>query len=175
MELFRAINYKPKNMLILTEPFSLFLCSFCEHHNWCEVKTGIDLQYKHNIDKNYKEYMFDKIEKHNIETVLFAISEPTLVENRKELYALSKELFNYKRNLTQILFCNTNFFDILNLKSAYKYLTYVDYIMQNEHPNRTDFNDDGDFSKLLDCIFNGAVYIDLTKSFTSGTLITKDF
>ena len=175
MEVLRPIFYEPENMIIIREPFDKFLCTFCksEDKEHCGIKIMEDSFPLHDIDTDYKKYLFNKIEETNTTNILLAVSEPILVKYRKELYVLSKEIFSFKQSLTQFLFTNTDFFDLLHLKSAYKYLTYVDYIMQNRNianDNRTET----EINQNLNCLFENAIYISLTKSFTSGKLVLKN-
>lgn len=170
MKLLTPIIEKEHKLLLITEPTTEFLCSFCKNQDNCSeygyyAMFGGNPFYNLNAyDNKFTERIWKLLFANSdiVRGVLVAVSEPTLVKYRKDLYQLSKDIFNYNKKLDQYVFINTDLLDVFELKSAYKYLTYVDYVMQNTNPKTENF------TTYINCIFDNAVYIDLTKSFTAG-------
>lgn len=165
MQFLSPIVFDVHNLLI-REPIGEYLCPYCDNRGNCSIK-------KYYLASDYnkcKEEIFLKLENDsNLTNVVYLIGEHTLVDNRKELYALSKEIFNFNKTITQTLFTNVEVSDLLKLTSAYKYLTYVDYIMQTKYVDYINSKDE------FDCVFKNAAYIDLTKTFTNGKTVYKNF
>lgn len=166
MQFLSPIIYNIHNLLI-REPIGEYLCPYCANRGDCSIKKYYLIS---DYDDKYKEEIFLKLENDpNLTNIVYLIGEHTLVDNRKELYALSKEIFNCNKTITQTLFTNVEVSDLLKLTSAYKYLTYVDYIMQTKYVDYVNSKDE------FDCIFKNATYVDLTKTFTNGKTVYKNF
>jgi hypothetical protein len=178
MKLLFPILCEDNKTLLICEPISKFLCPFCFNKNDCAKfntdffdvdGTSSSLLSLHEYDKDYINSVFNIISENKINKIIFAVSEKTLVENRKELFSFSKELFNRYKTIAQCLFINADFSDLLHLKVAYKYLTYVDYIVKNTNGDLAYKN------SFTQCLLNSLSYIDLTKSFSAGKAIYSNF
>lgn len=176
MEVFQPIIHSPTKSLLITEPYCNFLCTWCNKKDFCvNADNCNNLFVQSNImnlidfDDVYISRVFTIIEanKDNIKNIICAISEFNLGKYRKQLHYLSKALFDYSKSLTQILFTNTSPQDLIELKSSYKYLTYVDVLMQNYKPTLSNDSE-------LSCLFNKATYISLIDFFSTGKIVYKN-
>jgi hypothetical protein len=172
-----TVTISKEKYLLIRESNINFICSYCDNRNNCkflkELNSLIPVFQFDSKDSEFIRLQLNSIVKEinnysNLKGIIYLIGEHNLVTYRKSLYQLSKSIFNLNKSLTQILFTNVEFFNLVKLTSAYQYLTYVDLIMQNEHIDYVNCDN------YLDCIFNNAIYVDLTKSFSSGKLVYKN-
>ena len=161
-------NYNNTKLLLLKEPNKNFLCSYCKGQDDCPFLMPNNYELM-DYDYLYKDQIVTILSDNtDITGVVFLIGEDKLVSNCKRLYKLSKSIYNYNKMLTQYLFTNVEFSDLLKLTPAYKYLTYIDFLMQKRSI------DYGLMQTDLDCIFSNATYLDITNSFASGKLIFRN-
>ncbi len=162
-------GYLGTQTLVIREPMSRFLCNYCEGRNSCSLKDKDNEISSLEFGPKYRTAIFEKLtENKNITNILFLLGEDTLVLNRKELFSLSKSIFDFDKTLTQTLFTNVELKDLFQFKLAYKYLTYVDYIMQTTYIKYDCCSD------YLNCIYDNASYINLTESFNAGKAVYKN-
>lgn len=172
-----TVNLNKEKYILIREDNRKFICSYCENVTSCNYLDDLnnlkpviccDTKDSGFIELQLK-VILDEIKNHsNLIGIIYLIGEDSLVTYRKSLYKLSKSIFNLNKHLTQSLFTNVEFKDLLKLTSAYKYLTYIDYIIRNEH---IDYENTDTY---MDCIFNNLTYIDLTKSFSIGKVVYKN-
>ena len=127
-------GYLGAQTLVIREPMSKFICSYCDGKDRCPIMDKDNEISSLEFNSVYRTAIFEKLtENKNITNVLFLLGEDTLVLNRKELFSLSKSIFDFDKTLTQTLFTNVELKDLFQFKLAYKYFTYIDYIMQNNY------------------------------------------
>lgn len=159
------------NCLVLEDYDTSFICDYCKGKHNCPLTTDISISDSKELNNTFLDATLCLLNKTNSQFagIIFLVTETNLVENRKILYDFSKTIFTQHKEIYQLLFTNVEFFDFLKLKPAYKYFTYIDYLIQKRN---IDFENS---QSKFDCIFKNSTCIDITNSFSNGKIIYKNF